>query len=120
MTGEAPTAVSPQTHPYSTKQVEILRNKIMCVTADRKRNRRPPTTFLSDAIRLFQPKLLQQEVSRLCFACGALNVTRALDLIAAGVPINADADANFGHGPLMAVIRSGSRDRNSSSARART
>ncbi|TDZ18186.1 hypothetical protein Cob_v008852 [Colletotrichum orbiculare MAFF 240422] len=79
------TTVSPQTHPYNTKHPEILRHKIISVTADRKRSQRPPTTLLSHAItaaaRLVQPKLLQQQVSRLCFASRALNVTRALDLV---------------------------------------
>ncbi|KAL0938053.1 ankyrin repeat domain-containing protein 52 [Colletotrichum truncatum] len=45
----------------------------------------------------------KEERSRLCFACSALNIDLAVQLIDSGVMIN--ADASFGHGPLMALIR---------------
>ncbi|KAF6809224.1 calcium/calmodulin-dependent protein kinase type 1B [Colletotrichum musicola] len=91
-------------HPFNQDNIEILRSKIVKVTEER-RNRK--SSFASKALKaaawVIIPGPPKHDRSRLCFACGALNVDLAAQLIDDGVPIN--ADANFGHGALMAVIR---------------
>lgn len=91
-------------HPFNQDNIETLRSKIVKVTEER-RNR--TSSFASKALKaaawVVIPGPPKHDRSRLCFACGALNVDLAAQLIDHGVPIN--ADANFGHGALMAVIR---------------
>ncbi|KAF9871955.1 hypothetical protein CkaCkLH20_10587 [Colletotrichum karsti] len=107
ITEEAPDSAPSVRGPlFDDKSIELLKAEIIAETEKRNNmsTRVFSKTMKAAAWAVTTTSTSKQGRSYLCFACGALNVRRAAGLIDKGVAIN--ADANFGHGPLMAVIRS--------------